>query len=318
MEQINIDDLSDNIVKQIKQIEQTSNKKVKVYSDFQDQSILTLDQASHVSDDTTIKVEITNEKFANFVLLHELYHIQLEISDQPKIYTAVTSGQDDLDGRILSTANSIFETLEHSLIIEKQLEDGSFAAATKEAYLAGIEKTLNPNVQIDDANMTFFRALILFDAVIFGKKRGDAEWKRNYTNAFRFVDKAVNIADKNDLTVPFQFRRALVNILDAYNDLIISSGYESMNYHEFLSITPVVSKHQLRLSLNQVYQIKHSTFKMRDTREDAFPLIAINDGQSVAALGFDVNKVNPEFYKEFYQQSVEETFEANNIDYVIR
>lgn len=318
MEQIKIEDLSDNIVKQIKQIEQTSNKTVKVFSNFEDQSILTLDQASHVTDDQTIKVEITNEKFANFVLLHELYHIQLEISDEPTINVAVTSEQPDLDGRILSTANSIFETLEHSLIVEKQLADGSLTNEVKEEYLKGIEKTLNPNVQIDPANMTFFRALILFDAVIFGKKRGDPTWKNNYNDAFKFVDKAVAIADKNDLTVPFQFRRALINILDEYNELIVSHGYESMNYHEFLSITPVLSKHQLRLGLNQVYQIKHSSFKMRDTHEDAFPLLAINDGQSVAALGFDVNKVTPEFYKEFYQQSVQDTFEANNIDYLIR
>ncbi|AKP67091.1 hypothetical protein [Companilactobacillus ginsenosidimutans] len=318
MEKINKNDLSDNIVEQINQIEQTSHKTVEVFSDFQDQSILTLDQANHTIDDKTIKVEITNEQFASFVLLHELYHIQLEISDEPSISVSVTSEKPDVDGRILSTANSIFETLEHSLIIKKQIADGSFNDEVKTEYLKGIEKTLNPNVEIDAANMTFFRSLILFDAVIFADKRDDSEWKEEYRDSFKFVTKAVEIADKNDLTVPFQFRRALVSILEAYNDVIISHGYEGMNYHDFLSITPVVSNHQLRLALNQVYQIKHSSFKMRDTHQDAFTLIAINDGQSVAALGFDVDKVTPDFYKEFYQQTVQETFEANNINYLIR
>jgi hypothetical protein len=318
MEKININDLSDNIVEQINQIEQKSGKSVEVFSDFEKQNFLTLDQASHSNDDQTIKVEITNEKFADFVLLHELYHIQLEISDEPSIQVAVTSEKPDVDGRILSTANSVFETLEHSLIIKKQIADGSLSDEVKKEYLRGIETTLNPNVAIDAANMTFFRALILFDAVIFADKRDDLEWKESYTEAFKFVTKAVEIADKNDLTVPFQFRRALVAILDEYNELIISYGYESMNYHEYLAITPVLSNHQLRLTLNQVYQIKHTTFKMRDTREDAFALLAINDGQSAASLGFDVDQVNPEFYKKFYQQTVQATFEANNIDYLIR
>lgn len=318
MEKINIEDLSDNIVKQIAQIEQTSHKSVEVFSDFEDQTILNLDQASHTTDDQTIKVVITNEKYANFVLLHELYHIELEISDEPSINVSVTSQKPDVDGRILSTANSIFETLEHSLIIGKQIEDGSFNDETKAEYLKGIDTTLNPSVEIDRANMIFFRALILLDAVIFADKKNDATWKNEFPEAFKFVDKALAVIEKNDLTVPFQFRRALVNILEDYDNLIESFGYEGMNYHEFLAITPVVSKHQLRLSLNQVYQIKHSTFKMRDSHDDAFALLAINDGQSVAALGFDVNKVNPEFYKKFYQQTVQETFEANDINYLIR
>lgn len=318
MEKIDRKDLSDNIVKQIEKIEQTSNKTVEVFSDFQKQDILTLDQASHTSDDTTIKVEITNEEFADFVLLHELYHVELEITDQPKINVAVTSEDQNLDGRILTTANSIYETLEHSMIIKKQLADKSFDTKTKEAYLAGVERTLNPNVAIDDANMVFFRALILFDATVFASKRGNVEWKENYNSAYKFVDEAMKIIDKNDLTVPFEFRRALISILEAYDNLIAVHGYQGMDYHDFLSITPVVSNHQLRLNLNQFYQIKHTAFKMRDTHQDAFSLLAINDGQSVAALGFNVDKVTPEFYKEFYQQTVQDMFEVNNIDYVIR
>lgn len=318
MEKINTNNLSDNIVDQIKKIEQTSNKTVEVFSDYSDQTVLTLDQASHTTDDKTIKVEITNQQFSDFVLLHELYHIELELSNEPSIQVSVTSEKPDTDGRILSTANSIFESLEHAIIVKKQIADGSFDAEAKKSYLEGINLALNPNVQVDAANMTFFRALVLLDAIIFANQKKNEEWRTNYAAAYKFVDKALDIIDKNDLTTPFQFRRALVNVLDAYNDLIVTRGYESMNYHEYLAITPVLSEHQLRLSLNQVYKIKHTVFKMRDTHNDAFALLAINDGQNVAALGFDRDKVNPEFYKNFYQQTVKDTFEANNIDYVIR
>ncbi|MQS52340.1 hypothetical protein [Companilactobacillus mishanensis] len=318
MEKINRNDLSDNIVNQIDTIEQKSNKKVEVYSEFEDHDTLTLDQATHVTGDDVIKVQITNEKYADFVLLHELYHIELEISDEPSINVSVTSGQTDVDGRILSTANAIFEALEHAKIVEKQVADGSLTDEVHEAYIQGINVALEPNADIDPANMTFYRSLVLLDAIIFGQVKDDTEWRTNYNKAFRFVDKAMEIIKENDLTVPFKFRRALVNVLDAYNEMITAAGYESMNYHEFLAVTPVVSERQLRLSLNQTYQIKHSVFKMNETKEDAFSLLAINDGQSVASLGFDVDKVNPEFYKKFYQQTVKETFEANNIDYVIR
>ena len=242
---------------------------------------------------------ITNEKYADFVLSHELHHIELELSDEPEIDCAVTSGQKDRDGQVLMVANSVFETLEHVTVLQRQKADGTYTDEIKEEFLKGVDIALRPRVSMDVANMRFYRTLVLFDGIIFSKHEKDADWKDNFPKSFKYASELVEIAEQNDLSVPFQFRRALVNCLDAYNEIIIS-------------------KRQLRLSLNQVYQIKHSEYKNRATGRDGFVLIAINDGQGVATLNLDPDKVTPEFYKAFYQYTVQEVFEKEGIKYLIR
>jgi len=318
MKKLDNNELPEHIVEQVKKIEQQYNKKIEMFSDYKAQDYLTLDQADHVIKDDVIKIVITNEKYPEFVLAHELHHIELELSDEPSISCAVTSGKEDQDGRVLAFANSIFETLEHVTVLKQQKADGTYTDEIKAEYLKGVNNSLRPKVQLDLANMRFFRTLILFDGIIFGEHAHDAEWKVEFPTSFKYASKLVEIAENNDLTVPFQFRRALVNTLDTYNETILSNGYEGLKFHEFLNITPIISKRQLRLSLNQVYQIKHSSFKNRATGKDAFALIAVNDGQSVATLDIDPSKVTPEFYKAFYQYTISDVFTKEEIKYLIR
>ena len=318
MKQIDINELPENIVNQVEKIEQDYNKKIEIFSDYTQQDYLTLDQASHTTKDDTIKVVITNEKYADFVLSHELHHIELELSDEPEIDCAVTSGQKDRDGQVLMVANSVFETLEHVTVLQRQKADGTYTDEIKEEFLKGVDIALRPRVSMDVANMRFYRTLVLFDGIIFSEHEKDADWKDNFPKSFKYASELVEIAEQNDLSVPFQFRRALVNCLDAYNEIIISNGYQGLHFHTFLNVTPIISKRQLRLSLNQVYQIKHSEYKNRATGRDGFVLIAINDGQGVATLNLDPDKVTPEFYKAFYQYTVQEVFEKEGIKYLIR
>lgn len=318
MKQLDINELPDHIVKQVENIEQQYNKKVTLYSDYADQDFLTLDQASHEIQDDQIKVVITNEKYSEFVLSHELHHIELELSDEPSIDCAVTTGKPDLDGRVLAIADSVFETLEHVIVLQRQKKDGTFTPEIKEEYLKGVENALHPKVELDVANMRFYRTLILFDGIIFGEHAKDTEWQIEFATSFKYASKLVEIVENNDLTVPFQFRRTLVNVLDAYNEIIISNNYQGLHFHTFLNITPVVSKRQLRLSLNQAYHIKHSEYKNRATGKDGFVLVAINDGQGVATLNLDPSKVTPEFYQAFYQYTVKDVFDREGIKYLIR
>ncbi|APU70703.1 hypothetical protein [Companilactobacillus crustorum] len=318
MKQLNNNELSDHIVKQVEKIEQQYNKKIELYSNYLQQDFLTLDQANHEMNGDTIEVVITNEKYSDFVLSHELHHIELELSDEPSISCAVTTGKPDQDGRVLSIANSIFESLEHVTVLKRQQADGTYTAEVKEEYLKGIDAALHPNVQLDLANMLFYRTLIMFDGIIFSEHEMDSKWQNEFPKSYKNANSLVEIAEKNDLSVPFQFRRALVNALDTYNEIIISNGYQGMHFHTFLNVTPIVSERQLRLSLNQAYQIKHSEYKNRATGKDGFALIAINDGQSVATLNLDPAKVTPEFYKVFYQYQVKKVFDEQGIKYLIR
>ncbi|TGD23509.1 hypothetical protein EGT49_05510 [Companilactobacillus suantsaicola] len=318
MKQIDNSDLSTNIVEQVQKIEQANNKKISIYADYSDQDFLTLDQASHEIKGDEIKIIITNEKFRDFVLAHELYHIELELSDEPSISCAVTSGKPDYDGRILAIANSVFETLEHVSVLKSQQADGTYNDETKAEFLKGIDAALNPKVQLDLANMRFYRTLIMFDGIIFGEHAKDSEWKDEFPSSYKYASRLVKIAEANDLSDSFHFRRALVNALDTYNEVILENGYEGLGYHEFLNITPVLSKRQLRLELNQVYQVKHSAFKNRATGKDAFVLLGINDGQSVTTLDIDPNKVTPEFYKAFYQYKIEDVFKKEEVRFLTR
>ncbi|AUI71821.1 hypothetical protein COSHB9_08560 [Companilactobacillus alimentarius] len=318
MKQIDNNDLSTNIVEQVQKIEQQYNKKIKIYSDYSDHEFLTLDQASHQIKGQDIQVVITNEKYKTFVLAHELYHIALELSDEPSISCAVTSGKQDYDGRILAVANSVFETLEHFSVMRDQQADGTYTDEIKAEYLKGIEAALHPKVELDIANMRFYRTLIIFDGIIFSNHANDQKWQEEFPKSFKYANNLVKIAEENDLSDAFHFRRALVNALDSYNEIILYSGYEGLGFHEFLNITPVLSKRQLRLSLNQVYQVKHSSFKNRATGKDAFVLLGLNDSQSVTTLDINPDKVTPEFYKAFYQYQISDVFKEEGVKYLIR
>ncbi|WP_338215475.1 hypothetical protein [Companilactobacillus muriivasis] len=318
MKRLEINELPELIVKQVESIEQQYNKKIEIFANYLQQDVLTLDQADHSMAGDKIKVTITNEKYSEFVLSHELHHIELELSDEPSISSALTTGQPDRDGRVLAFANSMFETLEHVTVVKRQKEDGTYTDEIKAEYLKGIEAALHPKVELDRANMRFYRTLIMLDGIIFGEHSRDTEWQEDFAVSFKYANKLAKIAEDNDLSVPFQFRRALVNMLDAYNEIIISNGYQGLHFHTFLNITPVLSARQLRLSLNQVYQIKHSEYKNRATGRDGFALIGLNDGQSVTTLNLDPEKVTPEFYKTFYQYTVEEVFKEQGTKYLIR
>lgn len=318
MKQLNMNELPEFIVKQVEGIEQQYNKKIEVFADFIPNDHLTLDQADHKTNGDKIQVIITNEKYSEFVLSHELHHIELELSDEPSISSALTTGKADRDGRVLAFANSMFETLEHVTVLKRQKADGTYTDEVKSEYLKGIEAALRPKVELDRANMRFYRTLIMFDALIFGERSQEAEWEHDFSTSYKYADKMAKIAEENDLSVPFQFRRALVNCMDTYNEIIISNGYQGLHFHTFLNVTPVVSERQLRLSLNQVYQIKHSEYKNRATGRDGFALIGLNDSQSVATLNLDPAKVTPEFYKAFYQYTVEQVFKEQGTKYLIR
>jgi hypothetical protein len=185
MEQLDKADLSNKILEQLDRIEKVSNKKVNILTDYKDHDTLTLDQASHQINGEQIDVIVTNKEYRDFVLTHELYHIELEFSNQPKIENQVTSGKPDVDGRIISTADSILESMSHAIIVKKQKEDGSFNEEIQKKYLEGIEQALNPNVEIDPANLKFFRTLIIFDGIIFGEHKMDDKWKNDFPASFK-------------------------------------------------------------------------------------------------------------------------------------
>ncbi|WP_241685260.1 hypothetical protein [Companilactobacillus metriopterae] len=315
---MNNKNLSKNILDQIEAIEQQSNKKINISNDFQEFEFITLDQAIHQTTDSEINITVKNEKYFEFVLSHELHHIMLEISDEPSVSNAVTSGNQGLDGRILSTANSIFESLEHVQVIQDQLEDGTLTDEIKDLYLQGIEKALHPNVDLDENNLHFYQILIMLDGMIFSQHSRDEQWKQDMPEVYGIVAEMLKEIESSDLSKPTEFRRTLINTLDMYDNYITNAGYEGMNYHDFLNITPIVSERQLRLNLNQNYQIKHSVFKNRATGKDGFVLIGTKDEQSVATLNIDPKLVKPEFYQVYYSRTVKDVFEGNGIDYLIR
>ena len=90
---------------------------------------------------------------------------------------------------------------------------------------------------------------------------------------------------RRKLDSPFGLRRAVVHLLARFDTVIERLGYQPTNDAEFLAtLTPVLSHRQLRLTLDQVFMIKHSGYRDRETKEPAYVAMGRSDEQNAFVL----------------------------------
>ena len=109
-----------------------------------------------------------------------------------------------------------------------------------------------------------------------------------------------------------------MHLFSRFDTLIEQLGYQPTNDQEFATLSPVLSKRQLRLTLDQVYLIKHSGYRDRETKQPAYVAMGRSDDQNAFVLPLSENATTPEAFQQLYQQPLNDVLAQYQLDYTIR
>ncbi len=264
-------------------------------------------------------VQVTDTTDVAYTLSHELMHMDYAANGYPQLQYHLLTGMPELDRQHYATATALSAAALHIVIAGWQRAHG-FLGATQEAQLsAGFESVLTPEPAEGD-QLLIYRSLSLFDHMTLfadgGSREQHAQWQQRYPRALAIASALYATLTTKPIASPFAYRRAVVNLFGRFNALIQAAGFQPLDNAEFATLPPVLSARQLRLSLNQVFELKHSAYRDRETKQPAYVAMGKGDGQNAFVL--PLKDTSPAAFQSLYQQPVGELLEAYHLDYTVR
>jgi hypothetical protein len=264
-------------------------------------------------------LEVSDTTDVAYTLSHELLHMRFVTTGYPQLQYHLLTGTPELDRQHYATATALASAALHLLVGRWQRANG-FLGASQEAQLrAGFAAVLTPEPAAGD-QLLIYRSLSLFDHMTLFSDGGDAaqrdEFKRQFPRAYPLAAALYETLTAKPIDSPFAYRRAVVNLFGRFNALIAAVGYAPLNNAEFATVPPVLSQRQLRLALNQVFELKHSAYRDRETKQPAYVALGKGDGQNAFVL--PVKETSPEAFQQLYQQPLGDLLQAYHLDYTVR
>ncbi|MCO6540954.1 MAG: hypothetical protein J6573_01430 [Lactobacillus sp.] len=298
------------------QIQQQVQAKIILQDNGRQEDWLAFDQSGHKRDHTgNIYLEMAQSSNPDFTLAHELRHIQMEMSNFAEISFPITTTKPEFDQQLQATAVSLLGSVEHVLIMQQQRAAGEITNQVKSDFIAGLAQKVEPETPAT-AQYFVFRILMLLDALTFSEGQDWNHWEKLYPQSWSAASFLYQSMTKRLTASAFAVRRQEVNLLSEFNQLLHKQNYQDLPYTDFVAIAPILSERQLRLTLEQVFKIKHAEFLDRQTNQRAFILIGNNDQQSVGTL--NLQQLDPTQYQRLYQINVQDFLKAQQIHYLMR
>ena len=251
--------------------------------------VLTHDQShQQLKKDGTLVVAVTDTTNVDYTLSHELLHLLFQMKGYPQLQFHLLSGDPQVDDQLYATSTSLYNAAVHMLVVAWQRDHNLLTDAAVAQVLAGFKQ----NVPAELANA--------------------------YPQALPLARELYDLLDAQKLDSPFGLRRAVVHLLARFDTVIERLGYQPTNDAEFATLTPVLSHRQLRLTLDQVFMIKHSGYRDRETKEPAYVAMGRSDEQNAFVLPLPEKETTPEAFQQLYQQSLNDILTQYRLDYTIR
>ncbi|WP_461214521.1 hypothetical protein [Lacticaseibacillus sp. GG6-2] len=264
-------------------------------------------------------VQVSDTTDVDYTLSHELLHMYYAANGFPQLQYHLLTGTPELDRQHYATATALSSAALHIVIATWQREHGLLGDAQEAQLAAGFAAVLTPEPSAGD-QLLIYRSLSLFDHMTLfvdgGSDAQRAEWQKRYPQALAIASALYETLTAKKIDSPFAYRRALVNLFGRFNALIQAAGFQPIDNPEFATLPPVLSPRQLRLSLNQVFELKHSTYRDRDTKQQAYVAMGKGDGQNAFVL--PLKDTTPAAFQSLYQQPIGELLDAYHLDYTIR
>lgn len=298
-----------------------------VHVDFASQSkagFVRHDQANLKQLPGMMVVQVTDLTAPSYTASHELLHLYYLLKQYPQILFNLTWGDKDLDEQAQMFATGLYDAVMHRLIVAEQRKRGLIDQPIEDAYLAGVIEALpdepaGPLASADEKMNSLVRVINLFDALTFfgdHASRFLPALAKRYPQALKIAQQWQEKIFGAPMTDPATTRRAIVALFELVDTQMGDWGLPILNNKRYTTVTPVLSKRQLRLAVKQVFEIYRSDMKLKDGKE-AYVGLRRGDGQNSFVLPMP-EKDGPKTFVEIYQEPVRQFLEKNNDPYAVR
>ncbi|KRK31521.1 hypothetical protein Q777_GL002069 [Lacticaseibacillus rhamnosus DSM 20021 = JCM 1136 = NBRC 3425] len=308
--------MQENVQVLLDEVKQHYDHPLEVVIQGEASGVLTHDQShQRLKKDGTLEVVVTDTTNADYTLSHELLHLLYQMKGYSQLQFHLLSGDPQVDDQLYATSTALYNAAMHMLVVAWQREHGLITDAVVAQVLAGFKQ--NVPAEADD-QLVIYRILSLLDLLGFLDGKLPADLAAAYPQALPYAQELFQLINEQKLDSPFGLRRAIVHLFSRFDALIEQLGYQPTNDQEFATLSPVLSKRQLRLTLDQVYLIKHSGYRDRDTKQPAYVAMGRSDDQNAFVLPLSENATTPEAFQQLYQQPLNDVLAQYQLDYTIR
>lgn len=308
--------MQENVQVLLDEVKQHYDHPLEVVIQGEASGVLTHDQShQRLKKDGTLEVVVTDTTNADYTLSHELLHLLYQMKGYPQLQFHLLSGDPQVDDQLYATSTALYNAAVHMLVVAWQREHGLITDAVVAQVLAGFKQ--NVPAEADD-QLVIYRILSLLDLLGFLDGKLPADLAAAYPQALPYAQELFQLINEQKLDSPFGLRRAIVHLFSRFDILIEQLGYQPTNDQEFATLSPVLSKRQLRLTLDQVYLIKHSGYRDRETKQPAYVAMGRSDDQNAFVLPLSENATTPEAFQQLYQQPLNDVLAQYQLDYTIR
>lgn len=280
------------------------------------------DQAETTSLPGGLVITVTDLTEPNYTASHELLHLLMTLRGFPQIFFELSLGDKQLDEQMMIMATDLFNTVAHQIVVDQQRQHGLINEQIEQEYFKGITATLTDEGDQDDGERTL-RLLTLLDALVFYAgghmtKQQEEELQRRYPVAWASAQFLYGQAMEKPVKSPFEMRRTVVKLFRLFDTQLQQWGLPALHNNQFTSLSPVLSKRQLRLEVAQVYDIYHSEMTERDSKRRAYVVLGKNDQQNAFVLPSPKGEYSSDQMLKFYHHPVEDLLKSQNVPFILR
>jgi len=266
-------------------------------------------------------LEVTDMTAPDFVATHELLHMVLSLNGFPQVFFQLETEEEALTEQMIVMGTYLYQPAANIIVYREQAKHGLMTEEVVAAYAKGVLGQLTK--EDGSRSESALRFLTLLDAKIF-MMSVDMDTTK-YTDSFNdlfpeawaaaeALFAKMNIAKVQD---PASVHHAIMDVFTGFDEQMKAWGLPELNAQEFCTVTPVLSERQMRLKVNQVFEIKHVPYVNRTTKSAAFVGMGKKDHQNSFVLAVPVD-ATPEFFKETYNLTVQELFDQLQQPFTLR
>ena len=284
--------------------------------------VLTHDQVTTSMLGTRLMVEVTDATAPEYAATKELLMMLLTLNGYPQVYFQLKSDDLEMTDQLMVMTTYLYQPALRAIIYQEQAKHGLLTEEVANAFAKGVMQTLTKE-NGQDRSEAALRILTLLDAQVFMAAVPSVTssytdtFAELYPEAWAAATRIFDVMHVSGIKDPFTVHRAVVAAFKQFDKQMQAWQLPELRATEFATLTPVLSERQLRLPLAQVFEIKHTEMKDRNTGETAYVGLNKTDGQNSFVLS--VPKENqPEFFKALYQTPVREVLEKIGQPFVVR
>lgn len=262
-------------------------------------------------------ITISDSTNVDYTLSHELWHILLQEMGYPTTGTAVHTENKEFDDQLRAIAGGLEAAIIHSLIANWQMQNNVIDHDVLLAVRKGVEEDTPVETDVVDDGDVLTRIFNLLDGlVVLGGPDSDmvSAWYSKYPRALDLASKLFQVVADARIDDARGYRVAIIKMFKKFNEVMAPMDID-LDFAGFITVTPVLSTRQLRLSMNQLYLLQDSIYQSNKPHTTAYVARGIQDEQGAFVLQLEKNQTQPQYFQNLYAKPLREVLDEFGIPY---